>query len=127
MPSSSARAEGLPVVGCGRLDVRGIAMRRNLAEEAQSIRLVATFLVRTCKRQGLLSEGVRLLQAASQQLRLPQGETTERLKASHVRGNDLFHRLRQQRHGVGKAPAQGIRRAQGSQPSRGNTSGRSAS
>ena len=65
-------------------------MRRNLAEEAQGIRLVATFLVRTGKRQRSLGEGVRLLQAASQQLRLRQGETTERLKAYHVRGNGLF-------------------------------------
>src|SRR5207245_138836 len=29
------------------------------------------------------------------------GETTERLQASHVRCYGLFHRLREQRHGVG--------------------------
>ena len=56
-------------------------MRRNVTEEAQGIRLVAAFLVRTGERQRLLGEGVRLLQAAGQQLRLPQGETTERLIA----------------------------------------------
>ena len=79
MPSSSARARAWLVVGFGLLDLRGIAPRRNVAEEAQGIRLVAAFLVLTGERQRPLGEGVRLLQAASQQLRLPQGETTERL------------------------------------------------
>jgi len=36
------------------------------------------FLVRTRIRQRTLGEGLRLLQAASQQLRLPQREMTER-------------------------------------------------
>ena len=73
------QGEGLAVVGCGVLDLRGIAPRRNVAEEAQGIRLVAAFLVLTGKRQRTLGEGVRLLQAAGQHLRLPQGEMTERL------------------------------------------------
>ena len=72
------QGEGLLVVGFGLLDLRGIAPRRNLAEEAQGIRLVAPFLVLTGMRQRPLGEGVRLLQAASQQMRLTQGETTER-------------------------------------------------
>ena len=54
-------------------------MRRNVAEEAQGIRLVAAFLMLTGERQRALGERVRLLQAAGQQLRFPQGETTERL------------------------------------------------
>ena len=54
-------------------------MRGDLAEEAEGIRLIAAFLVLTGERQRTLGEGVRLLQAASQHLRLPQGETTERL------------------------------------------------
>ena len=74
---------------------------------------MAPFLVLTGVRQRTLGEGVRLLQAASQHLRLPQGETTERLQAYYVRCHGLFHRLREQRHGVGDAPGQGIRRAQG--------------
>ena len=74
------QGEGLAVVGFGLLNLRGLALRRNVAEEAQGIRLVAPFLVRTGKRQRPLGEGVRLLQTASQQLRLPQGETTERLE-----------------------------------------------
>ena len=48
-------------------------MRGNLAEEVQGIRLVATFLVFMGERQRPLGEGVRLLQAAGQYLRLPQG------------------------------------------------------
>jgi hypothetical protein len=73
----------------------------------------AAFLVRTGKRQGTLGEGVRLLQAAGQQLCLPQGETTEHLKADHICDNGLFHRLREQRHSVGDAPVQSVRRTQG--------------
>ena len=105
--------EGLVVVGYGGLALRGIAPRRNVAEEAQGIRLVAAFLVRTGMRQRALGEGLRLLQAVGQQLRLPQGETTERLGAHSVYRSRLFHRLRQQRHGVGDAPGQSIHRAQG--------------
>ena len=83
------------------------------AEEAQGIRLVAPLLALAGVRQRVLGEGVRLLQAASQQLRLPQEETTERLIVYPFRGNCLFYRLREQRHGVGDAPGQGVRRAQG--------------
>ena len=39
------QGEGLAVVGFGLLDLRGIALRRNLAEEPQGICLVAMFLV----------------------------------------------------------------------------------
>ena len=107
------QGEGLLVVGLGLLDLRGLAPRRDLTEEAQGIRLVAPFLVLTGKRQRTLGEGVRLLQAASQHLRLPQGETTERLKGYCFHCSGLFHRLREQRHGIGDAPGQGIRRPQG--------------
>ena len=76
------QGEGLAVVIFGLIAVRRLTPRRHVAEEAQGIRLVAAFLVRTGERQGALGEGVRLLQAPSQELRLPQGEATERLKAT---------------------------------------------
>ena len=79
------QGEGLAVVGFGLRALWGLAPRRNVAEEAQGIRLVAPFLVLTGKRQRPLGKGVRLLQAASQHLRLPQGETTERLKVYSFR------------------------------------------
>ena len=88
-------------------------MRSDLAEEAQGIRLVAAFLVLIRERQRLLGEGLCVLQAASQQSRFPQGETTERLKACHFRCSRLFYCLREQRYGVGAAPKPGIRRPQG--------------
>src|SRR3989442_774467 len=74
---------------------------------------MAAFLMLTCKRQRALGEGLRLLEVASQHMCLPQEETTERLIASPFRGNCQFHRLREQQHGVGNAPSQGVRRAQG--------------
>ena len=47
-------------------------MRRNVAEEAQGIRLVAPFLMRTGERQRLLGEGLRLLQVAGQHCASPR-------------------------------------------------------
>ena len=41
------------------------------------------------------------------------GETTERLKTTHVHCHGLFHCLCEQRHGLGNAPAQDICRTQG--------------
>src|SRR5712691_10806538 len=90
------QGEGWAVVGFGWLNLRGLAPRRNVAEEAQGIRLMAAFLMLTCKRQRALGEGLRLLEVASQHMRLPQEETTERLIASPFRGNCQFHRLREQ-------------------------------
>ena len=107
------QGEGLVVVSFGLLALRGLAPRRNVAEEAQGIRLVAPFLVLTGVRQRALGEDVGFLQAASQQLRLSQREPTERLKVHSFHYSRLFYRLREQRHGVGDAPAQGIRRTQG--------------
>ena len=67
-------------MGFGLFSLRRLVPRRNVAEEAQGIRLVAAFLVLTGKRQRALGEGLCLLQTARQHLRLPQGETTERLR-----------------------------------------------
>ncbi len=97
----------------GRLGLRGLALRHNVAKEAQGIRLVATFLELAGERQCMLGEGVRRLQAVSLRLRFPQGKTTERLKADYFRGNGPFHRLREQRYGIGDAPSQDVRRTQG--------------
>jgi hypothetical protein len=41
------QGEGLAVASVGLCDFRGITMRRNVAEQAQGIRLVAPFLVST--------------------------------------------------------------------------------
>jgi hypothetical protein len=100
-------------VGLGQRALRRCALRGDVAEEAQGIRLVAPFLVLTGMYQRPLGESMRILQATSQPLRLPQGETTERLQASHGRCHGLFHCLREQRHGVGDAPDQRIRRTPG--------------
>jgi hypothetical protein len=59
------QGESLAVVGGGLIDVWGSAPRCNLAEEAQGIRLVATFLVLMGERQRALGESVRLLQVTS--------------------------------------------------------------
>ena len=107
------QGEGLAVVGFGLLDLRGITPCRNVAEEAQGIRLVATFLVRTGERQRPLGEGAAP-PPGGQPADAPPQERDDRAPgclACHCRR--LFHRLREQRHGVGDAPDQGIRRTQG--------------
>ena len=64
-------------------------------------------------RQHALGEGLRLLLPADEHLRLPQGKATERLLDGYFRGNTRFHRLQEQRHGIGDAPDLGVRRPQG--------------
>ncbi len=58
-----------PVVGVGLIARQWLTMRGNVAEEVQGTRLVASLLVCTGMCQRLLGEGVRLLQAARQQMR----------------------------------------------------------
>jgi hypothetical protein len=82
--------------------LRGLASCRDVAEEAQGIRLETTLLRLTDERQRMLSKSVRLLQMASEHLRLPEGKMT----ASPV--THSAYRLREQRHGVGDAPGQGV-------------------
>src|SRR5262245_55307862 len=65
-----SQGEGLAVMSGSLVDVRGIAMGSDLAEEAQGIRLIAVFLVGTDGLQRPLGEDVRFLQAARQHLRL---------------------------------------------------------
>ena len=55
-------------------------------------------------RRYAAGKGVRVLQMASPQMCLRQGEATEHLLAAHVLCRNLFQRLREQRHGVGDAP-----------------------
>jgi hypothetical protein len=80
-------------VGFGWLNLRGLAPCRNVAEEAQSIRFVAPFPVLAGMRQRTLGEGLRLVQAASQHLCFPQGESTERLVVYSSHRGALLHRL----------------------------------
>ena len=74
-------------------------------------------------RQRILGEGVRLLQAADQEHGLAQWRDESTLIGYHFHCHGLFHRLREERHGVGDAPGEGIRRTQGLQPCMGNRPG----
>ena len=73
---------------------------------------MAPFLARTGERQRLLGEGVRLLRSAGLQLRLAQGEVTARLLDAHIQDTGLLDRPREQRHGLGDAPREGVGRPQ---------------
>jgi hypothetical protein len=97
------QGQGLPVVGFGLFALQRLPARRNVAEEAPGIRLVPVFPVLTGMLQRALGEGLRLLQAAGQQMHLPQGETAAHLKDYHFYCSSLFDRLREERNGVGNA------------------------
>jgi hypothetical protein len=71
------QGEGLLVAGFGLIALWRLTSCRNLAEEAQSIGLVAAFLVFLGECQCALGEGLCLLQTAIPQIRLPQGETSQ--------------------------------------------------
>ena len=101
------------VVACGLCALRGIAPRRNCTEEPQGVGCIAPLLMSAGERQGSLGEGMRLPQATTQHLRLPQRENTERLVVGSAHGKALFPCRREERHGVGNAPIQGVPRAQG--------------
>jgi len=60
------QGEGGLIVGLGLRDLRRLAPCCDVAEQAQGIRLVASFLVHAGECQGTFREGVRLLQAVSQ-------------------------------------------------------------
>src|SRR4029453_4465194 len=55
------QGESLAVMGCGLCSLRRLPICRNVAEEAQGIRLVAAFLVLTSKRQRTFGKGMSLL------------------------------------------------------------------
>jgi hypothetical protein len=68
------QGKGLAVVGLGLAVLWWLTLSRNLTEETQGIGFVALFLVLTGERQHALGEGVRLLDAALQQIRFTQRE-----------------------------------------------------
>src|SRR5262249_4917169 len=73
------QGKSLTVMGCGQLDLWRIAMGGNLTQEAQGRCLAPALLMLTGERQRALGERVRVLQAAGQQVRFSQGDTTVRL------------------------------------------------
>jgi hypothetical protein len=69
-PQFLGQGKGMAVPGFGLFDLRGLTMRGNVAEEAQGIRLVTSFLAGTTILKGLGGECGRLLQPAGAQMRL---------------------------------------------------------
>ena len=85
---------------------------------------MATFLVRTGERRAHAAPRVcASSRRPASRYASPSGATTERL-LYRVLCSGLLQRLREQRHGLGNAPGQGIRRPQG-RSHRGKQAGRS--
>jgi hypothetical protein len=76
-----SQRQRLAIIIFGLRALRRLTTRGDVAEEAQGIRLGTPCLVCTGMRQRTLGEDVRIRQTAAQRLRLPQGETPERLIA----------------------------------------------
>ena len=81
MPSSSARAQGFPVVGSGGRDVGGLALGVDVPQEPQGVRLVAPFPVGAGAGQGTLGKREGSFQAANQQIPHAQLDGPERQMA----------------------------------------------
>ena len=90
------QGESVLLVAHGRRGLGRLLPCGDVAEEAQGIRLVTTFLACTGMHQRAFGEGVCLLQTASPHLGLPQGEATTRLIANHCCDHGLFQRLGEQ-------------------------------
>ena len=73
-PGRGPAGSGLQPAG-----LRRRALRCNLAEEPQGVGFVAPFLVRRAELQRPLRLGIRLVQAAGQQIRLAQPDHSERM------------------------------------------------
>ena len=96
----------------------GSRMRGNLAEEAQGIGLGGRVPgVHGQASSACSARVLRLLQAAGQQIRLAQRRDDRAPGSLPARRSGLLHHLLEQRQGLGDAPGQGIRRAQGRRPS----------
>ena len=102
---------GLLVGGCGRLDLRGSALRGDLAEEPQGLGLVGPLLGVAGACQGTLGKLVCLLQAAGQEIRFAEMGGPERIQAYGSRGSQLYGLL-EQWQGLGEAARQRIGIAQ---------------
>ena len=106
------QGEGLPVVMCGRLDLRGVLMGGDLPEESQGPCLVSPLLMVTGEDEGTPSELDRLLHAAGQQIGLTRIAYPQRMTAHNPHRGTPLLRLLQQRQGLGDTAGTGIRTAQ---------------
>ena len=100
------QGQGLTVGGFGRLDLRGLAMRVDLAEEPQGPGLLTLLRVRAAELQAPHRDGLRLVEAAEAQIRLTQPDTDAATHDVRCLRRDT---LLQHRQGVGHPPSQHIR------------------
>src|SRR5262249_26903539 len=95
------QGEGLLVVGFSLCNLWGLTLCRDLAEEPQGVGFMAPFLMRPRELQGPLRLGIRLIQAAGQQIRLAQPDYPERMVEHEMHRDGLLDHLLQQRQGLG--------------------------
>ena len=103
------QGEGLAVVGCGEINLQGLAPGGNVAQQSQDPRLVSPFLVGPGEFERLLGKGQRLLRAAGQQRGFALISDPERPPVLSARCGGLLYRLLQQRQGLSDPSGQGIR------------------
>ena len=106
------QGQGLTVRDFGLLDIRRIVMRSDLAEESVDPRLVSPFFVRSGEIEGTLRAPDCIIRSLGEFICLTEPGDLERMPAQDSHGSGLFHRLFQERYGIGNASGQGIRSAQ---------------
>jgi len=104
--------EGLAVMGCGLVDVWGLATHGNIAEETVGMRLIAASCVGTREFEKACGEGTSFIHTADEQTRLAQLGEHQRMQEHAPAGGQALPHLVQERQSLRSAPGQGIRRTQ---------------
>ena len=102
--------QGLAVGGFGLVDVQGLAVPGNIAEETAGMRLVTASWVGAGEFEEALGKCARLVHAADEEQGLAQlGE--HKLMGEHtVPGGNALQHLVQEREGLRSMPGESIRR-----------------
>jgi hypothetical protein len=100
----AGQREGLAIVACALHELRRLAPRQELAEEAERVRLVSMFLLLARARQRRLCQSEGVLQAARHEAGLSQPGQEDRLHVRQPERFSLLHRALEQRYGLRKAP-----------------------
>src|SRR5262245_48233657 len=107
-----SQGEGLAVMGFGGLDLWGITMRGNLAEEPAGMCLIATSCVGTGEIEEAPGQCTRLVHAANEEQGLAQLGEYEGMEEQEPPSGHALQHLVDEWEGLRRAPGKGIRRTQ---------------
>jgi hypothetical protein len=110
-PQCIGQGQGLLVVGFGLFELWRMALRRDLAKQAQGPRLVAAFVMLAADFNGMPSLVQSVLESPGLQIPFAQGDNAKHMVKDISHGVGLLHQPLQQWQSIGHTPGQDIRRA----------------